>query len=138
MIQIYHTSGPRLHSLIYHEYLSMLPQDQQETMARAMGNSPDIWVGYNGPKVFALMGLIPPTLVSDRAYIWFWQTPHFAESKLACLRASRRCVADALLRYPILVGHCATAATHSHRWMRWLGATLGEPDGPILPFRIEA
>ena len=138
MIQIYHTDGSRLHGLIYPEYLAMLPMDQQETMARSMRNSPDIWVGYNGSKVFALMGLIPPTLLGDKAYIWFWQTPYFEESKLGCLRLSRRCIADALLRYPVLVGHCATGAKASHRWMRWLGATFGEPDGPILPFRIEA
>jgi hypothetical protein len=138
VIQIFHTDGSRLHSLIYTEYLSMLPVDQQETMARSMQNSPDIWVGYNGPKIFALMGLIPPTVLSDRAYIWFWTTQYFAESKLGCLRMSRSCVADALLRYPVLVGHCATGATRSLRWMQWLGAKLGEPQGPITPFRIEA
>jgi hypothetical protein len=138
MIQIFHTDGPRLHGLIYAEYLSMLPMDHQETMARSMHNSPDIWVGYNGDKVFAIMGVIPPTLLSDKAYVWFWTTKHFDSSRFLCLRYSRRIVADALLRYPVLVGHCAAGATHSIRWMQWLGATLLPSQGPIIPFRIEA
>lgn len=139
MIQIYHTYGSKLHGLIYPEYLSMLPVDQQETMARSMHNSPDIWVGYNDDKVFAIMGVIPPTLLSDRAYVWFWTTQYFDGSRLACLRISRRCIADALLRYPILWGHCLPSAEKSIRWMKFLGARFVEPQGTAVhAFCIEA
>lgn len=134
-MMIYHTSGPRLHGLIYPECLAMLPVDQQETMARSLDNSPDAWVAYADQTVVGFAGVIPPTLLSDTAYFWLYTTPHFARHRFACARISRRLVADALARYPVLVGHCTE---QSGRWLRWLGASFGEWQGPLLPFRIEA
>jgi len=135
MIQIYHTDGPRLHGLIYPQCLAMLPMDQQETMARSLNNSPDAWVAYADETVVGFAGVIPPTLLSSTAYFWLYTTRHFSTHRLACTRVSRRLVADVLNHYPVLVGHCTQ---QSARWLRWLGATLGEPQGPVIPFRIEA
>ena len=135
MIQIFHTSGPRLHGLIYPECLAMLPVDQQETMARSLHNSPDAWVAYADSRVVGFAGVIPPTLLSSTAYFWLYATQYFSPNRLACTRVSRRLVADALGRYPVLVGHCTAK---SSRWLRWLGADLAEPQGPLIPFRIEA
>ena len=135
MIQIYHTNGPRLHSLIYPECLATLPVDQQETMQRSLNNSTDTWVAYADQKVVGFAGVIPPTLLSDTAYFWLYATTDFARHSFACARISRRLVADALARYPILVGHCTEKSV---RWLRHLGATLMEPQGPVIPFRIEA
>lgn len=135
MIQIFHTSGPRLHSLIYSECLAMLPVSDQETMARSLGNSPDAWVGYHDDKVIGFVGVIPPTLLSDCAYLWLYTATGFSEHQFLCLRCSRRLVQDALARYPILVGHCTK---QSKRWLKHLGAVLSVPQGPLIPFRIEA
>jgi hypothetical protein len=134
-MMIYHTNGPYLYGLIYQEYLEILPIDQHETMERSLRNSSDAWVGYHGDKVLGFAGVIPPTLLSDSAYFWLYTTPHFAARRLSAARVSRRLVADCLSRYPILVGHCTA---QSSRWLQWLGATLGEPQGPVIPFRIEA
>lgn len=135
MIQIYHTDGPRLHELIYSEYLSMLPVSDQETMARSLGNSTDAWVAYDRDAVVAFAGVIPPTILSETAYFWLYTTSHFASHRLTCTRISRRLVEDVLNRYPVLVGHCTE---RSSRWLRWLGATLGLAQGSLIPFRIEA
>lgn len=134
-MMIFHTSGPRLHGLIYAECLSMLPVVDQETMARSLSNSPDAWVAYHDDKVLGFSGVIPPTLLSETAYFWLFATKHFSDHKLVCTRISRRLVADALDRYPVLVGHCTE---RSSKWLCWLGASLGEPLGPLIPFRIEA
>lgn len=134
-MNIYHTNGQRLHDLIYHEHLSMLPLSDQETMARSLNNSSDAWVAYVGETVVGFSGVIPPTLLSDVAYFWLYTTRHFPANRVACTRISRRLVSDALGRYPVLVGHCTK---RSERWLRWLGAELGEAQGQLIPFRIEA
>ncbi len=134
-MMIYHTNGPYLYGLIYQEYLEILPIDQHETMERSLRNSPDAWVAYHGDQVLAFAGVIPPTLLSDTAYFWLYTTRHFSDHVVKCTRVSRALVSDVLVRYPILVGHCTAK---SSRWLQWLGATLGEPQGPVIPFRIEA
>lgn len=134
-MMIYHTDGPRLLDLIYPDYLSMLSADNQDTMARSLRNSPDAWVAYDDDRVLAFAGVIPPTLLSDTAYFWLYTTIHFKSRRITCTRISRRLVTAALACYPILVGHCTE---QSRRWLLWLGASLREPIGPLIPFEIRA
>lgn len=134
-MMIYHTSGPRLLDLISIPHLAMLSANERDTMSRSLNNSPDAWVAYADQVLVGFSGVIPPTLLSSTAYFWLYTTRHFPAHRVAATRISRRLVADALGRYPVLVGHCTD---RSSRWLRWLGATLGEPQGPLIPFRIEA
>lgn len=132
---IYHTTGPKLLELIYPTHLAMLSDSAQDAMTRSLRNSPAAWIAYHADIPLAFAGVIPPTLLSDTAYLWMYTTPSFAEHRLVCLRHSHRLIADALRCYPILVGHCSA---RSHHWLHWLGATFGEPQGHHIPFRIEA
>lgn len=134
-MMIYHTNGPKLLDLIYRDCLAMLPTHNQEIMTRSLRNSPDAWVAYHDEMVLGFCGLIPPTLLSDTAYLWMFTTPGFAEHRTACLRQSRKLLQDALQRYPIIVGHCSMV---SQRWLQWLGATLLPPQGDFIPFEIKA
>lgn len=134
-MMIYHTNGPKLLGLIYQDCLSMLSDTNRDTMERSLRNSPDAWVAYHADTVLGFCGLIPPTLLSETAYFWFYATPEFGHHRLAATRVSRRLVRDALNRYPNLVGHCTAK---SARWLRWLGASLGEPQGSLIPFEIKA
>lgn len=131
----YHTNGPKLLDLIYPDYLSMLSADNKDIMARSLRNSPDAWVAYVDERMVGFSGVIPPTILSDTAYFWLYTTSDFARHRIAATRISRRLVADALARYPILVGHCTA---RSSRWLLWLGATLREPIGQLIPFEIRA
>lgn len=129
-------SGDEAYSLIFPEHFAMLPVTDQATMQHAMKNSMAVWVGYDGSQILCTWGLIPPTLLSDRAYLWLWTTEHLHEHVFMFIRHSQREVAQMLERYASIVGHAQINAAKSIRWLRWLGATFGEPDGLLIPFEI--
>ena len=41
-----------------------------------------------------------------------------------------------LRQYPSVVGHAIIGSTKSIRWLKWLGAKFGAPQGTAIPFRI--
>lgn len=137
---IYRTriSGAEAYDLIFPEHLSMLSKMDQETMHRALHNSSALWIGFADSDVFCIMGTIPPTLLSDCAYLWFYTTKHFPKHSRTVARWSRGCVAEALDLYPTLVGHCALGADKSIRWLKWLGAVFTDPLDKAIPFEIRA
>lgn len=131
-------TGEYAYDLIYTEHLVMLPIVEQETMQRAMHNSSVVWVCYNDLRVLCCWGVIAPTMLSNRGYLWLYTTKLVHEHLFILGRHSRRAITEALREYPILVGHCKTGATKSHRWLRWLGAEFGEPQDDFIPFEIRA
>jgi len=137
--QILSVSGAEAWDLIFPEFLAMLDSIQQETMRRTLGNSSHVWVGIEDGKILATWGVIPPTLLSDRAYLWMFHTSHLQKHVFIFVRHSQRMVQEALSLYPILVGHAVIDNDRAIRWLRWLGAEFGDPiQGKILPFEIRA
>jgi hypothetical protein len=43
-----------------------------------------------------------------------------------------------LQRYPTIVGNCIVGEYKSIRWLKWLGAKFGRPEGNKVPFVIRA
>lgn len=128
-----------VYDLIFTDYLAMLPSIQQETMHRSLTNSSRVWVGMKDGKILALWGLIPPTLLSDVAYLWMFHTEHLQEHVFVFVRHSQRAMEQILAEYPTVVGHCARDNTRAQQWLRWLGAEFGDPINNIaLPFTIKA
>jgi len=107
-------------------------------MHRAMHNSSVVWVGWDDEEILCCYGLIPPTLLSDRAYLWLYTTEYLKEHLFILVRHSQRAIADALREYPLLVGHCRIGSSKSLRWLRWLGAEFGGAQGDLIPFEIKA
>lgn len=137
--QILPVTGDEAWDLIYPEFLGTMGTIEQETMQRTLNNSSHIWVGVDDDKVLAIWGVIPPTLLSDRAYLWMFHTPHLQEHVFVFVRHSQRVVQEALGIYPILVGHAVIGNTRAIRWLKWLGAEFGEPiNGKVLPFEIRS
>lgn len=124
--------------LIYADHLAMLSSVNQETMQRAMLNSTNLWVGTQDGKVLCVWGLIPPTMLSDRAYMWLRTTEHMKEHVFLFVRHSQRAVTELLKCYPIIVGHCLISNSKAIRWLIWLGATFHDPQGEFIPFEIKA
>lgn len=131
-------AGLQAYDLIYPDYLAMLPGDQQEIMHRSMANSSRVWIGSDDDKILGVWGLIPPTILSDQAYLWLFTTAHMQEHVFTFIRHSQRAVAEMLEQFPLIVGHGIVGADRSLRWLKWLGAEFGEPQGTALPFQIKA
>lgn len=137
-IGITRLSGQEAYELIYPEHLAMLTELNQETMQRSMTNSSHVWIGTDETNVLAFWGLIPPTLLSDRAYLWLMTTEHMHQHQFAFIRWSQRAVEEMVREYPLIVGHCDTTKPRSIRWLRWLKAEFGNPQGQLIPFEIKA
>lgn len=126
------------YDLIYPDHLAMLSTMAQESMHRAIMNSTHLWLGIDEGQVLAIWGLIPPTLMSDSAYLWLFTTKHLRQHSFILVRHSQRLVQQMLLDYPLIHGHGHVGARRSLRWLRWLGAEFDEPQGEFLPFTIKA
>src|ERR1700761_4208411 len=102
---IFRATADETWNLIFFEHLSMLSSVDQETMNRTFRNSSHIWLGLDHDKVLGLWGLIPPTLLSDRAYLWLYTTKYLAGHEFLFIRHSQRAVQEMLEQFPLIVGN---------------------------------
>lgn len=98
--------------------------------------SSEVWTGYVDDKLICCWGLIPPTILSNQAYLWMHSTPAVREHSFVLVRHSQRVIEQVLNRYDRIVGDCLVDAEDSIRWLKWLGATFVESDGPYRSFVI--
>jgi hypothetical protein len=126
----------RLTELISDLGLGNLFEDEVDSLNRWMKLSPLMWYGKASGDLLAVWGLIPPTLLSDQAYLWMITTEAAQEHQFILVRQGQIEMKRMLEVYPRIVGHCEVVAERSIRWLRWLGATFGEPDGKMIPFVI--
>jgi len=95
-----------------------------------------IWIGLIDGKLACIWGLIPPTLMSNQAYLWLYTTDVIEEHQFILVRHSQLVMEEMLKRYPSICGHAIVGNDKAIRWLKWLGARFGEPQGKGLPFRI--
>jgi hypothetical protein len=135
-VRIESFAGQRLSALI-----NLLPGEamsvrSSEVIDFCQKMSGEIYAGYVDDKIVCCWGLIPPTLLSNQAYLWMWSTEGIRDHAFLLVRHSQRQVAKMLERYDVIVGHCRIDRPDSIRWLRWLGAEFDAPEGPFRSFRI--
>lgn len=113
-----------------------LSANEAEVLQQWMTISSVVWSSVADEKLLCLWGLIPPTFLSDQAYLWLHVAEAAYEHEFVLVRRSQIEVKKMLVMYPRIVGHCEVGEARSIRWLRWLGATFGEPDGKLIPFVI--
>jgi len=119
------------------DLLLMMSAGDRKTLHTCLRLSSFSWVGYVGEEIACVWGLVPPSLLSSQAYIWLYTTPVAEEHQFLLVRHSQIVIQTILNEhFPILTGHCLYGADRSIRWLRWLGATFGEPTGKGIPFMI--
>lgn len=113
-----------------------LEGNEAKALERFIAASVAVYSGIVGDKLLCIWGLIPPTLLSDQAYLWLQTTPAAEEHQFILVRRGQIEMKKMLEEYPRIVGHCEVDAPQSMRWLGWLGAKFGEPDGGLIPFVI--
>lgn len=93
--------------------------------------------GYFNGKIVCAWGMIPPTLMSDQAYLWLYTTPELVGNEFLFVRHSQMAVQEMLKDYPRIVGQCRADNTRAIRWIRWLGGVFDAGDGALLNFVIQ-
>lgn len=113
---------------------SLLPDGPK--LAGLVHSSVDVQVGYIDDELACVWGLQPPTLLSDRAYLWLYVTDVVQEHTFTFIRQSQIAVQRMLETYPMLYGRVEVGNIKAIPWLRWLGATFGESIDGRIPFFI--
>lgn len=111
-------------------------EDSRKTMDFCLLMSTTIWAGFINGELACIWGIIPPTLMSNQAYLWLYTTDVIKEHQFVLIRHSQRVMEEILEEYPSVVGHAIIGSDRSIRWLKWLGAKFGPPQGLAIPFRI--
>lgn len=109
---------------------------EQETMDFCLNMSVYIWAGYVDEQLACIWGVIPPSLMSTQAYLWLYTTDVIKEHQFLLVRHSQRVIEELLKDYSSIVGHVVIGSDKPFRWLKWLGAEFGQPQGLGVPFRI--
>lgn len=99
--------------------------------------SEEAWVGEVDGSLVCLWGVIPPTMLSTRGYLWLVATDQVAEHTFLFVRHSQLVVEDMLKKYSALWGYTKIGEWRSKRWLEWLGARFQPREGDVIPFEIE-
>lgn len=108
----------------------------KQTMEFCLKMSVTIWAGFINDALAGIWGVIPPTLLSAQAYLWLYSTDVMAEHEFRLVRHSQLVIEGILEEYQSIVGHAVIGSDRSIRWLKWLGAKFGPPQGTLVPFRI--
>lgn len=113
-----------------------LSPHEERVFAYCISMSESLWLGSVDNKFACAWGLIPPSLMSYQAYLWLFTDNIIKGHEFLFVRHSQVQVQEMLKRYPTIVGHTDSQSTKTMRWLKWLGATFGEPTGKLVPFTI--
>ncbi len=108
----------------------------EKVMKDCLFRSIEVWQGIVDGEVACVWGLIPPTLLSNRAYLWLLTTDLVENHKFLFVRNSQRYIEFALKVWPEIFGDCVVGNHSAKRWLGWLGAEFGETKGNLIPFVI--
>jgi hypothetical protein len=116
----------------------VLNQEEAWAMEYCFDMSACMWAGFINDKLACIWGLIPPSLMSNQAYLWLYTTDVIKEHQFILVRHSQLVMEEMLKRYKSVCGHVVLGRGDSKavRWLKWLGAKFGEPEGSGVPFRI--
>lgn len=95
------------------------------------------WVGRADGELACVWGLIPPTMMSEQAYLWLNTTDVVDDHTFVFVRMAQCYMEKMLEMFPTIVGHCAISQPRAKRWLQWMGARFGVGDGVKVPFTIQ-
>lgn len=95
----------------------------------------EVYAGFVDGELVCCWGLIPPSFVSTKAYLWMWHSQALAEHQFLFIRHSQRQIETMLERYEAIIGDCV-AGGKAVRWLKWLGAEFSRGENGRLSFVI--
>lgn len=95
----------------------------------------EVYIGYVDGEFICCWGLIPPSFLSNQAYLWMW-SPEQMKHQFTFIRQSQIQVQRMLEVYDSIVGDCIATNRQAQRWLRWLGAEFDYPRDGKVPFVI--
>ena len=135
-VEIQPLSPKQLSNLISDKIAPTMSEDGLAKFRRSIAFTTVMWGGAVGGELKCLWGLIPPTLLSDEAYLWLHVIEPIGEHEFVFVRYSQQAIEEALKLFPRIIGHCEIGADRSIRWIKWLGGVFGDHEDRLVPFTI--
>lgn len=135
MISIQTVSDVTLAEIFKRSPVKHIPKGD-ELLRKCVYRSTDVRYGFVNGECACVWGLIPPTLLSNSAYLWLLTTDLVEQHKFLFVRHSQRWMEEALCTYPIIIGDWVPGDPSARRWLEWLGAKFGPLDGGRHQFMI--
>lgn len=124
--------------LILQMHGGILTDDDYRALDACTSLASYLWLGYIRNQPVCAWGLVPPTYLADRAYLWLYSTPAVDEFKFQFVRHSQLVMEDMRKLYPVIYGVTKADEPRSIRWLEWLGAKFEAPNKGLRPFQIGA
>jgi hypothetical protein len=108
--------------------IAALGFSKDEALARSMARS--LWTDaylIDG-EVAAILGLALPSMTGRLASLWLVTGVPVDRNRKAFLRLCRARLAEVRRHWPVLVDYVHAEYAEAHRWLRWLGFTIGPPE----------
>jgi len=128
----------QVYQLISQYGAGIFDADQTEFFRRCVLIASNVWVGFVDDNLVCIWGLIPPTLLSNQAYLWMYNTEAIKGNEFVFVRQSQIAVKEMLKKYPTICGHVFVSNTRGIRWLKWLGAEFDTPMDKIMSFTIRS
>lgn len=119
-----------------------LNERDELALAACVSNASHTWVCCIDGRPVAAWGLVPPTILADRAYLWLYVTPqidsHGGMYKFLFVRRAVVIMETMKGLYPHIYGVTSASDKRAQRWIRWLGGEFSPSTVPgMLSFSIE-
>lgn len=113
-----------------------LVDEEKYEMGECLKRSSELWVGIYRGTIGCVWGLIPPTILSDKAYLWLYTNQDMVlEHQFTFIRASQIIVKGLLEKYSVIYGTVERKYPRARLWIEWLGGEI-TPEGNTLRFEI--
>jgi hypothetical protein len=137
MVDILAKAPTNIGDLIHRSAVAHIP-GAEEIFKECIWRSIEIRQGLVDGKVACAWGLIPPTILSNTAYLWLLTTDIIAEHKFLFIRHSQRYIEETLKKYPTIIGDVIGHNPPARKWIQWLGGEFGPAINGRTPFTIKA
>jgi hypothetical protein len=111
-------------------------ENEKDNFERCLMLSSDLWVGIVNEELICFWGLAPSTLLSNSAHLWLYTVEALKKHEFVFVRKSQLVVEAMLDLYPTITGYTDRRRSKAIRWLKWLGAEFGHPEGDDIPFVI--
>jgi len=99
-----------IYQISFEQYAQMTEgMEGREILLSAAKLASEIIIGKYGEEILAFIGLVPPHILSDQAYVWMLTTVEGEAHPILLARYGKGVIDTALAKYRVLFGHCFTA-----------------------------
>jgi hypothetical protein len=120
--------APHVRAIEMREVMDSVGLNVESALLAELDRSESSWSWIVDGEVACMFGIIRGhSLMDFAAYPWFLSTPLVEKHRMAFARACRHLLPELLRRHTCLSGMVDARHEMSVRWLKWLGAKIGDP-----------